>query len=80
MFSRAKPGDWQFSRSMVTDQMPKDIAMRCVREQMLNVLPEEVPYELDLVSLMPQLIIYDKNTFFKYDLDYYLRIESKVAV
>jgi GTPase Era involved in 16S rRNA processing len=50
LFSRTKPGKWQFSRNMVTDQMPKDIAMMCVREQMLEVLSDEVPYELDLVK------------------------------
>ena len=46
---------------MVTDQMPKDIAMMCVREQMLEVLPGEVPYELDLVS--KQVIHSSEETF-----------------
>jgi GTPase Era involved in 16S rRNA processing len=50
LFSRAQPGNWLFSRSLVTDQMPKDIAMMCVREKMLEHLPEEVPYEMDIVS------------------------------
>ena len=46
MFSRAKPGDWIFSRNMLTDQMPQEIAEMCVREKMLDFLPAEIPYEL----------------------------------
>ncbi len=48
LFSRAKPGDWVFSRNMLTDQMPQEIAEMCVREKLLEHLPNEVPYELNL--------------------------------
>lgn len=50
IFSRAKPGKWMFGRSMVTDQMPQEIVEMCVREKMLENLPDELPYELDLVT------------------------------
>lgn len=39
-----------FSRSLITDQMPRDIAEMCVREKMLEYLDEEIPYSLNLVS------------------------------
>lgn len=48
MFSRAKPGEWIFSRNLLTDQMPQEIAEMCVREKMLEYLPDEIPYELGL--------------------------------
>lgn len=48
LLSRAKPGEWIFSREMLTDQMPQEIAEMCVREKMLESLPEEIPYELGL--------------------------------
>jgi len=48
LFSRAKPADWVFSRNMLTDQMPQEIAEMCVREKLLEHLPDEVPYELSL--------------------------------
>lgn len=48
MFSRARPAEWIFSRSMLTDQMPQEIAEMCVREKMLEYLSEEIPYELGI--------------------------------
>lgn len=51
LFSRAKPANWIFSRNMLTDQMPQEIAEMCVREKMLEVLPDEIPYEIGLETL-----------------------------
>ena len=34
LFARAKPNKWMFSRNMLTDQMPQEIAEMCVREKM----------------------------------------------
>lgn len=48
LFSCAKPGEWIFSRSLVTDQMPKDIAEMCVRERLLENFDNEVPYEVGI--------------------------------
>ena len=49
LFSRAQPGEWVFTRNMITDQMPQEIAEMCVREKMLENMPEEIPYEVKLV-------------------------------
>ena len=38
MFSRARSAEWIFSRNMLTDQMPQEIAEMCVREKMLEYL------------------------------------------
>ena len=46
LFARARPNNWVFSRNMLTDQMPQEIAEMCVREKMLEILPDEIPYEL----------------------------------
>lgn len=48
LYSRAKPGEWVFSRSLVTDQMPQDIAEMCVREKLLENYDNEVPYEIGI--------------------------------
>ena len=48
LFSRARPNEWIFTRNMMTDQMPQEMAEMCVREKMLENLPNEIPYELGL--------------------------------
>lgn len=48
LFSRARPGEWLFSRNLLTDQMPQDIAEMCVREKLLENLEGEVPYEMGI--------------------------------
>ena len=48
LMSRAKPGKWIFTRNMLTDQMPQEMAEMCVREKMLENMSNEVPYELGL--------------------------------
>ncbi|CAF3347001.1 unnamed protein product [Rotaria socialis] len=44
LFSRTKSEPWMFHRNFVTDQYPQEIAEMCIREQMLEYLPEEIPY------------------------------------
>lgn len=48
LFARAKPGPWLFSRNLLTDQMPIDIAEMCVREKLLENLDGEVPYQVGI--------------------------------
>jgi hypothetical protein len=48
LFSRAKPGNWIFSRNLLTDQMPQDIAQQIVREKLLENVQDEVPYFIDI--------------------------------
>ncbi|CAF1514267.1 unnamed protein product, partial [Adineta steineri] len=44
LFSRTKAAPWMFHRNFVTDQYPQEIAELCIREKMLEYLPEEIPY------------------------------------
>lgn len=48
LLARAKPGEWLFSRNLLTDQMPQDIAEMCVRERMLENLEGEAPYQIGI--------------------------------
>ncbi len=48
LLSRGRPGKWIFTRNMLTDQMPQEMAEMCVREKMLENIPNEIPYELGL--------------------------------
>lgn len=38
-----------FHRNFVTDQYPQEIAEMCIREKMLEYLPDEIPYNYLLV-------------------------------
>jgi GTPase Era involved in 16S rRNA processing len=59
LLSRAKPGDWAFTRNFLTDQMPQEIAEMCVREKLLENLPDEVPYLLGLETAFWEVDDYD---------------------
>ncbi|GBL75559.1 GTPase Era, mitochondrial [Araneus ventricosus] len=48
LLSAALPGEWMYHSSTVTDQHPHDIALTTLREKLLEYLPEEIPYKLDL--------------------------------
>jgi GTPase Era involved in 16S rRNA processing len=48
LLSRARPGEWLFTRNMLTDQLPKDMAEMCVREKLLEHVSGEVPYQIGL--------------------------------
>lgn len=50
LLSQSKEGRWIHNSSMVTDQKPQEIAIMAVREKLLEYLPEEIPYNLNLVS------------------------------
>lgn len=51
LLSRAQPGPWVFSRCLLTDQMPRQLAEDCVREKMLEHLPDELGYVLQLETV-----------------------------
>ena len=55
LFARARPGPWQFTRSLVTDQMPHVIAEQCVREKLLEHVPNEVGYQVMLQTSVWEL-------------------------
>ncbi|TRY94450.1 hypothetical protein DNTS_011371 [Danionella cerebrum] len=40
----AKPGCWQYHSHVVTDRSPEDLCINIIKEKMLELLPEEVPY------------------------------------
>lgn len=48
LFSLAYPSPWIYHGSIVTNQTPEEIAIMTVREKLLNHLPKEIPYNLDL--------------------------------
>ena len=48
LLTRGKPAKWIFTRNMMTDQMPQEIAEMCVREKLLENLSDEIPYELGI--------------------------------
>lgn len=48
MLNEAVSMDWLFHEGMVTDQHPHDIVLNTVRENLLEYLPNEIPYKLDL--------------------------------
>lgn len=39
-----------FHRNFVTDQYPQEIAEMCIREKMLEYLPDEIPYSYLMVN------------------------------
>lgn len=48
LLNQVVPHDWVYNRSIVTDQHPHEIALMTVREKLLEYLPNEIPYTLDL--------------------------------
>ncbi|XP_067139023.1 GTPase Era, mitochondrial isoform X1 [Centruroides vittatus] len=48
LFSLAYPSPWIYHSSVVTNQSPEEIAIMTVREKLLDRLPKEIPYNLDL--------------------------------
>ncbi|ESP04121.1 hypothetical protein LOTGIDRAFT_136786, partial [Lottia gigantea] len=42
----AKPGDWQYHSSIVTDKSPQEVAISLVQEQLLEHLALEIPYKI----------------------------------
>jgi GTP-binding protein Era len=56
LFSRTKAGAWMFHRNFVTDQYPQEIAEMCIREKMLEYLPDEIPYSYLMVNKTGEIL------------------------
>jgi GTPase Era involved in 16S rRNA processing len=52
----AYPAPWIYHSSVVTDQNPVKLAKLVVRECLLNHLPDEIPYSVQVVGLKSVLI------------------------
>lgn len=50
LLSKAQPGQWRYDAGEVTREKPSDLAEMCIREHMLELLPEEIPYVVNIVS------------------------------
>merc|ERR1712071_13484 len=48
LFDKAQPARWLFHPSVVTDQDPHEMAIATVREKLLNILANEIPYNIDV--------------------------------
>lgn len=46
LLAAAKTRPWVYQATFVTDQSPQEIAILAVREKLLDVLPEEIPYKV----------------------------------
>ncbi|XP_015510527.1 GTPase Era, mitochondrial [Neodiprion lecontei] len=44
----AKPRDWDYEKDTLTDQKPEEMIIRIVRASLLDVLPAEIPYNLNI--------------------------------
>lgn len=45
-----RPGDWLYPAEMVTNQQPSQLAITCIQEKLLDHLPKEIPYVIDVVN------------------------------
>lgn len=52
LLSQAVPGNWEFHSSLVTDQDPLVLARDLLWEKLLEILPEEVPYKIQIKTQM----------------------------
>ncbi|CAE1163120.1 era [Acanthosepion pharaonis] len=52
LLSQAVPGNWEFHSSLVTDQDPLVLAHDLLWEKLLEILPEEVPYKIQIKTQM----------------------------
>ncbi|KAK7485437.1 hypothetical protein BaRGS_00023385 [Batillaria attramentaria] len=48
LIQSAKEGDWYYHSSLVTSQDPREVITMCVKEKLLEHLPQEIPYTLDM--------------------------------
>ncbi|XP_077449337.1 GTPase Era, mitochondrial [Stigmatopora argus] len=46
LMMRAKSGAWQYHSEVLTDQNPEEMCMNIIRENLLEYLPQEVPYSV----------------------------------
>ncbi|XP_067866871.1 GTPase Era, mitochondrial [Heterodontus francisci] len=46
LMSKAQPGAWDYHSAVLTNQSPQEICCNLIREQLLEYLPQEVPYNI----------------------------------
>lgn len=46
LLSKATSNAWEFAADEFTDQPPEELVVQSVRAQLLNFLPQEIPYQL----------------------------------
>ncbi|KAI3386499.1 hypothetical protein SNEBB_005300 [Seison nebaliae] len=57
---------WQFHRDVRTDQMPHRLTEMCVREKLLEYLPNEIPYQLQIETRSLEI---DENDVMRIDVE-----------
>lgn len=45
LLNSAKPGDWEYPAEVYSDQTVPEIIIKCVKAELLNNLPQEIPYK-----------------------------------
>lgn len=50
--NQARPGDWDYHSDVLTDLDPHLVAQQCVWEKLMEHLPHEVPYNIDIEIVM----------------------------
>ncbi len=48
LLNAARPGNWIYNSSVVTDQNPHEMAIAIVREKLLDFLTDELPYTIQV--------------------------------
>ncbi|XP_007894732.1 GTPase Era, mitochondrial isoform X2 [Callorhinchus milii] len=46
LLSQAQPGPWDYHSTVLTDQSPQQLCINLIREKLLEILPQEVPYSI----------------------------------
>lgn len=46
LLSQAQSGPWDYHSTVLTDQSPQQICVNLIREKLLEILPQEVPYSV----------------------------------
>lgn len=56
LLSKAQPGSWDYHSDVLTDQSPQEICCNLIREQLLEHLPQEVPYNITQVLVVDRTL------------------------
>ena len=51
LIDSAVPGPWLYHGSVITDQDPIELVKFCIRGKILDILPKEIPYQIEVASL-----------------------------